>query len=108
MPPKYRKRVQELCSERNVAYDALMSDKQGRILAYHRRHMILQIAEEFPKLSLNQVGEIFNRDHSTIVFAKKRALEERTKGISEWLRSSLDTQKQDLPSPARLIPFPGQ
>jgi chromosomal replication initiation ATPase DnaA len=92
MPPKYRKRVQELCSERNVAYDALMSDKQGRILAYHRRHIILQFSEEFPHLSLHQVGQIFNRDHSTIVGAKKRAKDERTNGVTSWLRSYLGTQ----------------
>lgn len=106
MPPRYKKRLQELCSERNVSYDEILSAKQGRVLAYHRRHLILKFAEEFPKLSLHQLGNIFNRDHSSIVCAKKRAVDERINGVSEWLRSSLDTPKPDSPSPVKLIAFP--
>ena len=108
MPPRYRKRLQELCIERNVSYDEIISAKQNRLLAYHRRHLILQFSEEFPKLSLGQLGQIFNRDHSTIVFARKRATDERTNGVTEWLRSSLDIQGTELPSSVKLIPFQGQ
>lgn len=108
MPPKYTKRLQELCIEKGLDYDVIVGPLKGRVLAYHRRHLFLQISEEFPKLSTPQLGELFGKDHSTIVQGRQKALSERTNGVTnEWLRSSLSTEHSVTSSPAKLIPYPG-
>lgn len=108
MHPRYRKRLQEICTEKDLSYDAVVSHKRGRLLAYHRRHIILQMSEEFENLSTLKLGELFNKDHSSIVNARQKALHERTEGVTPWLHSALSTPRSISSSSAKLIPYQGR
>lgn len=47
------------------------------------RHMAIYLIREYTDLSLNNVGKIFNRDHSTIISAYK-GVEARIKNDSDF------------------------
>jgi hypothetical protein len=77
---KYKNRALQISANNNWPSEGLFTPKRGDILAKVRRHLILAISEEYPHLSTTQLGKIFERDHSSIVVQRQRALKERADG----------------------------
>ena len=73
-------RLKELCKERGLNYDLIVSKRRGKILTTHRRHLVLTMREEFPHITTTRLAQVFNMNHSSIVLVSQKAKRERDAG----------------------------
>jgi hypothetical protein len=64
-----RKRAPEL----GVTYDLIIANSRCKKSVWQaRQQLIVEVRENFPRLSLPQLGRLFHRDHSTILYTLRK------------------------------------
>lgn len=53
----------------NISYDDILGDLRHRHVVEARHIAIFLIRETYPRMALTKLGKIFNRDHSTVIYA---------------------------------------
>jgi hypothetical protein len=79
------KRIIETCAAYlNIAYEAMYSKSRKRDIVY-ARHMTIALLAKFTKLSLKDIGKLFNgRDHTTVIHAKR--------SVEKWVSVEKETE----------------
>ena len=68
--------VNDVCQEYGVNFLDLITPCRKRELI-EPRHVIMYVLKTFKLLSFEQIGQLFNRDHSTVVHARKAVENQR-------------------------------
>lgn len=69
-----RKRAPEL----GVTYDQIIASSRCKKAVWQaRQRLIVEVKEAFPRLSLPQLGRLFHRDHTTIMYTLRKMEAER-------------------------------
>lgn len=68
-----RRYLEQLCGEQGFSVWAIIGRSHRANIVRARHAMILSVARKFPNLSLVQLGMLFERDHTTIIHALRRA-----------------------------------
>lgn len=76
-----KKIVKAVCEEYGVSVDDLKSKRRFRNLLYPR-HTVFYLLDKYSKSSLKEIGQIFNRDHTTVVNGR------------DIMQDLIDTEKQ--------------
>lgn len=76
--------IAALCIIEQVRLSDVMSDDQCDFVVHARRRMIAAVAEAFPHFSLPRIGQLFNRNHSTIVNAIAAHVAFEGKPLRKW------------------------
>jgi hypothetical protein len=71
------------CLLAGVEYDRLMSNGCKRELASFRRDLIRKAAAKWPRLSSPKIGLLFNRDHTTILYALGKTMSANGGGLDD-------------------------
>lgn len=66
----------EFAATRGLTLDELRGPDRGRIVAHARQDAMLLLSEA-TRLSKSQIGRLFNRDHTTVLYGLKAARERR-------------------------------
>lgn len=69
--------INAVCMIYDVTYDQLRAPTRGKEEIADARHMAMYILRRHGNMSLNQVGKIFKRDHSTVAHACRRIFNEK-------------------------------
>ncbi len=82
----YRDILNAVCKQYGYTIKELVSRKQQKTLV-EARHIAMYICRMHLGMSYNEIGDIFNRDHSTIVYVlhKYRKVEERLAKIADYI-----------------------
>lgn len=64
--------IEDVCAIHGVAYRELMSHDRRHKVVDARHEAIALIAKHNPDFSFPRIGKIFNRDHTTVMFALQR------------------------------------
>jgi len=75
-PSRARQIIDEASRASGFSVEALKGPRQTRGIAHTRQDAMLAIREA-TKLSLPQIGRLFNRDHTTVLWGLKRAKQRR-------------------------------
>ena len=63
--------IQSVSEEFSVDEEAIMSPLRSKAVSMARHEAMCRIAETFPMFSWVEIGRMFNRDHSTVIYAWK-------------------------------------
>lgn len=62
----------DLCREMGISFSALMTLKKGSQHLAHERHLLMHTARLGTTAGSVIIGRLFNRDHSSVLYASKR------------------------------------
>lgn len=75
--------VKMRCLHYGITFKEFQSPSRNRVLAHKRRDIIIETNEAFPHLSSTQLGQLANKDHTTVLHmlgrVKKKAI-----AMREW------------------------
>ena len=81
----YREILNAVCEHYGYTIKQLISRKRQKTLV-EARHIAIYMCRSYINMSYNEIGDIFNRDHSTIVHAlHKHKVEERLVKIADYI-----------------------
>jgi chromosomal replication initiator protein len=69
---KPQKLAQSVATLYGLKLSALRGMSRDRTAVIARHHAIWLVSKMFPSLSLPRLGQIFRRDHTTILYAKRK------------------------------------
>ena len=61
--------VEGVCRKYGITFDEIVSHRRSRHLVHARHEAIAAVWEARPSLSTIQIGAMFNRDHSSVIYA---------------------------------------
>jgi hypothetical protein len=76
MPPAYLKILGDVARKHKVPYKSIIGTSQMHHISHARREFIFRCMEEIPNASYSGVGRYINRDHTTVIHAHKKGLQD--------------------------------
>lgn len=71
------------CLAYGITFEAFQSRSRNRVLAHKRRDIIIETHQAFPHLSSTQLGQLANKDHTTVLHMLGR-VKKKTIAMREW------------------------
>ncbi|MCZ7488197.1 helix-turn-helix domain-containing protein [Rhizobium rhizogenes] len=71
------------CIHYGITFKQFQSPSRNRVLAHTRRDIIIETHEAFPHLSSTQLGQLANKDHTTVLHMLGR-VKKKSVAMNEW------------------------
>lgn len=71
------------CLAHGITFEAFQSRSRNRVLAHKRRDIIIETHQAFPHLSSTQLGQLANKDHTTVLHMLGR-VKQKAVAMREW------------------------
>lgn len=76
LPPSYRKILSEVALKHKVPYKSILGISRLKHISQARREFMFRCMEEIESASYAGVGRYVSRDHTTVLYAHKKGLED--------------------------------
>jgi chromosomal replication initiation ATPase DnaA len=63
-----KRAIAEVARDHGVTFDDIVSERRDKFIVSARTAAIKKVRASFSNLSLTQIGRVFNRDHTTILY----------------------------------------
>ena len=75
--------VKMRCLHHGITFKDFQSPSRKRVLAHKRRDIIIETHEAFPHLSSTQLGQLANKDHTSVLHMLGR-VKQKAVAMTEW------------------------
>lgn len=67
-----RRVIEKIAKENGVSVGLILGERRGREVVAIRDKAVRAVAEQFPEMSLPDIGKAFKRDHTTIIHSLRK------------------------------------